>query len=174
MTPKILRVVANPWSAIDEKARPCGAVLMDLDEHNPKAGKYVGAKLVATEIAPRKSRKVGKIFEVTQEARFDRAWVFSPLPQEVPASNGCLTGYYRDRVVRNELLAADKECAAAARIEFVDPATIIAASKAARRAEYDAQHGVGAFDSMQPETTPETVRSEATADQKRSAKPSKS
>jgi hypothetical protein len=173
---KVLRVIANPWSAIDEKARPCGAVLMDLDEHNPKPGKYVGAKLVASETAPRRSRKVGKVFEVTQEARFVRTWDFSPNPQDVPAPNGVLTGYYRDRVIRNELLAADEECAAAARIQFRSPVTIIAESKAARRAEFDLQHGAGAFDALQPEEPiTETLRSEPIkAEPQRPAKLSKS
>jgi hypothetical protein len=144
------KVLPNPWAAIDEKARPCGRVSMDQDEHNPQGGKFIGAKLVAIEVSPKKWRKIGRYIETTQEARYDRTWTFSTVPVEIPSTRGAPTGYYCDRIKRGELIAADPACAAAVGVPFRDPAAVIAASKAARRAEFDAQHGSGAFDALQP------------------------
>lgn len=181
---KTLNVMANPWAAIDEQARPCGSVLMDLDEHNPHGGKYIGAKLKAVEVQPKKWRKVGRAIETTHEARYDRQWEFSDKPQQIPARNGAPSGYYQDRLRSRELIPADRECASACGVRFVSPAEAIEESKAARRLEFDAQHGTGAFDALQPvkevsvaapvaaEPSPENTQ--VTADPKRSAKTNKS
>lgn len=156
---KTLKVLPNPWSAIDAQARPCGAVMLDLDEHTSSPGKYIGAVMVATELTPRKWRKIGRYSETTQEARYERTWKFTNAPVSIPAPKGAPTGYYRDRLARGELIAADQECAIAARIPWRDPAIVLEESKSARRAEYDAQHGNGAFDALQPVAESKPVES---------------
>lgn len=173
-----LKVVANPWAAVDENARPCGRVVREQADNDVRGIKYIGAELVADEVQMRKTRRVGNAIETTQEARYDRRWKFSLAPVEVPAPKGKLTGYYSDRVRRNELLAANEATAAAAGLpKFIEPGVIIAESKALRRAEFDAQHGAGAFDALQPEEEtpaveaikPPVVAKQVTAEPKRAA-----
>lgn len=144
------KVFSNPWAAIDHKARPSGAVLMDPVEHNPQGGKYVGAKLKAVQTSPRQTRKVGRYTEVLQEAAHDRIWEFSRAPADIPSVRGGVSDYYRDRIRTNDLIPADEACATAAGVKFIDPALVIASSRAKRKSEWDAQHGVGSFDSLQP------------------------
>lgn len=139
---------------------------MDLDEHNPSGGKYVGAKMQAEQLKASQTRRVGNLVETIVEAKHDRTWVFSSEPQETPN-----TGYYRDRAGRlpYELICADTATAKLVGVVFVDPQTVIAEAKGQRRAEYDAQHGDGAFDSLQPE--PVTVEQKAPVAKKTTAAP---
>lgn len=144
------KVIANPWASIDALARPTGRVpLVSAGEARP--GKFVGAKLVANKLTERKTRKVGRYFEVIQDARYDRVWEFSSAPVEVDAEGGRPAPYYLERLREGSLIPADQSCATACGVEFADPAVVIAKSKEARRAEFDAQHGDGAFDELQPQ-----------------------
>lgn len=167
---KTLRVQSNPWAAIDAQARPCGVVIREQADNDATGIKYIGAKLTATEVAPKKWRKVGTAVETIQEARFDRSWTFIDGPVEVPAPGGKLTGYYSDRIKRNELLAYDVECARGAGVAFREPKVVIAESMAARKSEFDAQHGDGAFDELQPKPS-KAEPQKVTADAPKSAKP---
>lgn len=144
------KVLANPWAAIDHKARPAGAVMLDPVEHYQGGGKYVGAKLEAVQTAPKQWRRVGKHVETTMEAEYDRVWIFSNAPADIPSIQGRPSDYYLDRIRHNELIPADAACAAAAGVPFVEPAMVIAESRAARKAEWDSQYGDGSFESLQP------------------------
>lgn len=141
-------VFTNPWAAIDHKARPSGAVLMDPVEHYQGGGKYVGAKLVAVQTAPKQWRKVGKYVETIAEAEYDRVWSFSIAPVEIPSIQGRPSDYYLDRIRNRELIPADEACAAAAGVPFVESEVVILESRAARKAEWDSQHGEGSFESL--------------------------
>lgn len=159
------KVIANPWASIDAQARPTGRVpLVSDDGQSVKPGRFVGAKLVATQTAERKTRKIGRYFEVTQDAAFDRAWEFSSAPVDVPGFAGRPAPYYLEQLREGSLIPADEACAVACGVKFVSPADVIAKTKTTRRAEYDSQHGAGAFDALQPQLppVPETQKSPAT------------
>lgn len=148
------KVLANPWAAIDHKARPAGAVMLDPVDHYQGGGKYVGARLEAVQTAPKQWRKVGRHIETTMEAEYDRVWIFSSTPADIPSIQGRPSDYYLDRIRNREIIPADEPCAAAAGVPFVEPAMVIAESRAARKAEWDSQHGAGSFDSLQPIAAP--------------------
>lgn len=147
------KVIANPWASIDAQARPTGRVPL-VNDGEARPGKFVGAKLVANKIVERKMRKVGRYLEVTQDAVYDRVWEFSSSPVEVQAEGGRPALYYFERLREGSLIPADPACAVACGMEFIDPVVVIAKSKAARRTEFDAQHGSGAFDALQPGIVP--------------------
>ena len=154
------KVIANPWASIDAQARPTGRVPL-VNDGEARPGKFVGAKLVANKLAERKTRKVGRYFEVTQDAVYDRVWEFSSSPVEVQAEGGRPAPYYLERLREGSLIPADPDCAVACGMEFIDPVVVIAKSKEARRSEFDAQHGSGAFDALQPQSVSEPVRAPA-------------
>jgi hypothetical protein len=143
------KVIANPWASIDEQARPTGRVAV-VSNQEVVAGKFVGAKLVANQLVAKKTRKIGRYFETTQEAQFDRVWEFSSAPVDVESEGGRPSSYYLERIREGALIPADEACASACGVKFERPELAIERSKAARRSEFDAQHGAGAFDALQP------------------------
>lgn len=147
MQPKTLNLVANPWAAIDAEGLPSGQCLRDPVEDG--APGYVGARIVgAVELRPKVTRNVNGVTQVISGARHLLTWEFDPKPVKVPN-----TGYYRDRAGKApfELFAGDARTAAALGQDFVEPAKQIEAHRLLRVAEFDAQHGQGAWQELADE-----------------------
>lgn len=117
MKQRMLKVVPNPYSAIDQDGRPSGAVTKEgLVDH------YVGATVDAEETA--KTRKF--VF------KFDTTTVV-----EVPATN-----YYRKRIVDRELLPADEETAKYLGIEkFEAPSVVLEKAHAEAQTNFENTYG---------------------------------
>src|SRR5688572_8192428 len=103
---RTLNVLANPWIHLDHQGRPAGATPMDV---GPGQKVFVGAELDTeqTQIVDRPGR--GELRSHVQ----DTVWKFSDEPAVVPA-----TPYYIRRLRSGELLAADKQSARIAGVEF--------------------------------------------------------
>lgn len=152
--PKTLMLVANPWAAIDEQGRPCGACPRDPAEDNGKLG-YVGARVEAKVIKPGSSRRIGGKNVPVEFPEHDRTWVFNPEPVCVPN-----TGFYRDRAGKlpYELFPGDARTAAYLGYrEYVPAAKLIEAERLKRIAEFDAQHGEGTWQMLEDERNPKSV-----------------
>lgn len=126
--PKTLLVVANPYAALDAAGNPAG--LVPKDPSTSRDGSHVGAtrRITSVEkVAKNELRSPNVTTEIT----------FSSEPVEVPS-----TEYYRRKIRRGELLAADQSTATAANLEkFVPPAKALAAAKKAAVDDYIATHG---------------------------------
>lgn len=57
----------------------------------------------------------------------------------------CFSRYITERIVRGELIAANKKLANELGINFIEPAELLAGYRLRAIANYDAQHGDGAF-----------------------------
>jgi hypothetical protein len=122
-----LRVVSNPYAAIDEHGRPAGAVILDPSPtekggHHPyhddpthrdpakrwKERRFVGATRVVRRLgskAPRVMkfrRRDGSVYTHTYAVPHDRAWSFATEAVEVPNSS-----YYQTMIRDSALFAAD-------------------------------------------------------------------
>lgn len=126
MKQRMLKVVPNPYSAIDQEGRPSGVVTKEgLMDH------YVGATIDQEE-----SRKTNKAVY-----KFDTTTVV-----EVPA-----TTYYRKRVADRELLPADEETAKYLGIEkFEDPAAVLAKEQGAAQSDFENTYGRVSTPSIPP------------------------
>ena len=151
IAPKTLMLVANPWAAIDDEGRPCGACRRDPVEDNPKLG-YIGAVLKVEVVSPGSVRKIGKHEQVTEAPGQIRTWEFSADPVRVPN-----TAYYRDRAGRApfELFPGDETTARYLGYKnFKSSADLVAAHRALRISEFDAQHGEGSWQMLEDERNP--------------------
>jgi hypothetical protein len=151
LTPKTLLLVANPWAAIDEQGRPCGACPRDPAEDNGALG-YVGARVTARLLKAGSSKRVGTKDVPLEYPEHDRTWVFNPDPVRVPN-----TGFYRDRAGKlpYELFPGDAQTAAYLGYrDFTSAAKLIEAEKQKRIAEFDDQHGPGSWQQLEDERNP--------------------
>ncbi len=166
--PKTLSLVANPWAAIDELGRPSGACPPDPTEDTGRRG-FIGATQTAKLVRAGHSRRVAGRSVVQESERHERTWEFDPNPVTLPN-----TGYYRDRAGKRpyELIAGDKRTAAALGVEFVEPKIIIEETRKLRVAEFDAQHGQGAWQELEDERKAEAAAAAKAAKQEQSAKAS--
>lgn len=57
----------------------------------------------------------------------------------------CFSRYITERIVRGELIAANKKLANELGINFIEPTELLAGYRLRAIADYDAQHGEGAF-----------------------------
>jgi hypothetical protein len=154
IAPKTLMLVANPWAAIDEQGRPCGACRRDPAEDNGALG-FVGARVEATLVKAGTTRRIGGKEVTLEHATHDRTWVFNPEPVRVPN-----TGFYRDRAAKlpYELFPGDAQTAAyLSYSNFTSAAKLIEAEKVKRIAEFDAQHGEGSWQQLEDERNPKPV-----------------
>jgi len=139
-----LKVVPNPYGAIDHNGQPCCAVMCHQGEHVPRGTiRYVGANIVdAAIVRPAVEVSIGGVVHQTQPADHEIVWEFSAEPVDVPN-----IPYYVEHITRNaDLIAADVTTAKLCGIsQFVEPSKLLAQSKEAARAEWDAQHGEGDF-----------------------------
>lgn len=136
----ILNVLPNPWAAVDGSGRPSGTY----PEEPSQEGGVWG-------FDETRKRFIGAALE--HEAGETRI-VFGAEPVRVYASL-----HYRNAVKSGELLAADAATARACGIDFVEPAEVIARSKAARAAEWFAERGEPApwLAEAAPAAAPETL-----------------
>jgi hypothetical protein len=102
--------------------------------------RWVGAKLKATETRAQESERVGKLAQVVVESEHQHHWAFATEPVSIPFSD-----YYVERIRHGELIAADAATAGRAGVKLAPFAEVLAAAKAKAVADYDAQHGTGAW-----------------------------
>lgn len=144
-----LKVMVNPYAAVDEHGRPCGAVLLDPTDiekgghrnyarDNPKDGKwepreFVGASRKARRLSTKPPRTIrlkdrkGRQHIHTFRVRHDYTWEFSKVAVEVPN-----TQWYQRLLKTGELLAADVTTwtlAGGDKTLFVEPAQRLAWAK---------------------------------------------
>lgn len=137
-------VVANKWIHLDPDGKPQGAVLRDFIEDGPG---WLGAQ---------RDGKTGR-------------FTFTDRPVKARA-----TRYTRDRIVRGEVFLASREHAFDLGIsQFEEPDALLVKAKAAAVAEYDDQHGAGAWARLNepaPEPTVTQQSTDSTADGKKAAR----
>lgn len=138
MAKKFLLVYPNPFIAIDHDGMPAGACPCDMPEHvGMTSRQWVAAELdpQGTVLLEKLSAEELRYRDARQQTRFKFAF---GEPTKLP-----ITEYYKDRLRSTELLAADKDTAHAAGLEFIAPADALAKSKAAALKKWAALHGPG-------------------------------
>ena len=148
-----LKVIANPYAAIDHQGRPCGAVLCDPIKHvrpvdapnhpdpNQRFGRrtYVQVSVKKAEVKREgETVRVGdKVFREPDQHHHE--WEFTKGSVELP-----YTDYYRRQIAEGSLICADKAswklCDFDPRL-FVDPMTVLAWAKEGAVANWIAAHG---------------------------------
>jgi hypothetical protein len=132
---KVVRVIANPFLALDHKARPCGAFPQEPSAVGTHSG-YVGARIDRDKTVVHRSKHPGDIREPLQ----DTVYSFSSDPQEVPT-----TPYYAHAIRSGALFPADKQCADWAKVAFVEPGAALKAAEAAAEANFESLYGEGSL-----------------------------
>lgn len=135
-----LRVVANPYHALDAQGRPAGAVPLDPTRASGSV-RYIGATLAATVLERwgGKDRLGRPTFDPRGYGRQDTTWSFSDEPVEIED-----TPYHRQRLASRELFAADEATHATVfrgRVPFVPPADALAVAKADAAAAFERETG---------------------------------
>lgn len=129
-----LRVLPNPFSALDAEGMPAGAVRYDPDVGRPGVVHFVGAEMVR-EVLDEEAFKGNR----ERQPRFRRRrtrFTWSQAPVVIPA-----TKYHVERVRAGELLPADKDSARVCRVWFVEPARALAAARDRAITDYRASCG---------------------------------
>ena len=160
LRPSTLKVLPNPWAHVDHLGAPAGACPRDL-VNDPSAGRWVGAKIDEELTVITRPEKKGELRNGQQRT----VWCFSAQPVEVPHS-----AYYRRKVKRGELFAADEATAKACGVKHQDPKTLLAAAKETAAAAFDSAHGVGTFKQLDDEREAR-AKAEAEAKDARANKP---
>lgn len=134
---RTLRVVANPFCALDANGAPCGAVQLDPDASNG-AERHIGAKRTTRTLV--KFGGVDALGRTIADPRgaglYETTWEFSSEPVTVHD-----TPYHRQRIACGELFPADRETAAALGVAFVEPSKALASAKAAAATAFAQAHG---------------------------------
>jgi len=141
---KTLSVYSNPWAATDHEGRPSGAFPHDVSLPG-MAGRYVSATMQAIETQPQVTRTIGTMTEILNHAQHDRTWDFSDQAVTVPNSP-----YYMRAIKDGTLFPANEQTAQQAGLKLLSRAGYLKAARAAAKAEFDAMHGAGTFDSVNP------------------------
>lgn len=137
-----VRVYPNPWM---------GAVPLDVDGH-ADINEFVGAVRRARidrpeEVQTFTGRRTGKVLEVvTVPGRQTTTIEYCGVPEDEARADGGIekmlksepvlipfTTYYRKRILRGELIAADEESARHAAVTFVEPAELLKHARAGVR-----------------------------------------
>ncbi len=161
ITVRTLWVLPNPWAAIDHLGRPAAAVPVDPVDHDPHNRRWVGATCEAKLVKPAQRQRIGSQIVVVAEAEYDLEWTFTDAPVRLPN-----TPYYRERVKRGELLAADKATAAACNVKlakFQDPKRYLETLKGEAIKEFDARNGDGAYEALGQQRADDQKEREAVA-----------
>ncbi len=134
---RTIRVVANPYCALDADGNPCGAVSLDPDAANG-AERHIGAKRTTTTLV--KFGGVDALGRTVADPRgaglYATTWAFSAEPVTVHD-----TAYHRQRLACGELFPADRETARALGVAFVEPEKALDAAKTSAAALYAQAHG---------------------------------
>lgn len=133
---KTIRVVANPYFALDHKARPCGAFPLEPGADGQNRG-YLGARVDRLLTRVLGTKEAGDIREPLQDTVFS----FSKDPVEVLANP-----YYLGALRCGAILPADEKSASVAGLKFLPPEQAIANAKAEAIAKFDADYGPGAYE----------------------------
>lgn len=125
---KTIKVLPNPWSAIDSDGVPCGVCPRDPDSDGGAPGQYVGAKVCKenTKVLQRlrqgddlRSARQKTIFSYLGKPAVSPdlgSHLLAAEPIEIP-----LTSYYRERLMERSIVCVDAESAGLARVPFFDP-----------------------------------------------------
>lgn len=138
---KKLKVLPNPWTYIDHQGRPAGRVAVE----QPKDGfdpRSVGARIADNPELVSQARKGVPLAQDIHEIEIE----YSKEPVEVAN-----TDYYRKRVIRGDLIAADRESFVAAGgrpKDFEAHQKHVDAKKAEAMAQFDIDNGAGAFEAL--------------------------
>jgi len=147
--PERLNVYPNPWCALDGDGNPVGAIPLDCDHHldiNEFVGANRTAKVLRQEVTKKlRGRFSQKEIEITvktgrqvnsfsyqgataQDLKDSPERLFAGKPTRLP-----YTTYYRKRILRCELLAADAATARLANVPFIEPAYLVELQRAGLR-----------------------------------------
>lgn len=150
---RTIRVVANPFCALDASGNPCGAVALDPDAANG-AERHIGAKRTTKTLV--KFGGVDGLGRTIADPRgaglYETTWAFSSEPVTVHD-----TAYHRQRIACGELLPADRETAAALGVAFIEPTKALAAAKAEAAALYALAHGAPPAWAVQDNPAPKSA-----------------
>jgi hypothetical protein len=131
---RTLKVLPNPWCALDERGIPCGALMVDV-AHRP-AREYVGAELDKERTRHVESLEGYKGADDLRQPRQATAWKYLGIaaddrgladkllqsdPVELP-----VTPYYQKAVRRGDLFACDDDTARACGLNKADLEAAIA------------------------------------------------
>jgi hypothetical protein len=123
-----IKVLPNPWSALDADGIPCGVCPRDPDADAGGPGQYVGARVdpKATEIIQRlnkgddlRSPRQKTIFSFLGKAANDpglREHLLSATPIDIPA-----TKYYKERIAEGSIVCFDLAASKVARLANFSP-----------------------------------------------------
>jgi len=160
---KTLSVVPNPWTFIDHKGLPAGVCLVEQPGGGSFLREWVGARVAKSlELSPEKRVVVGGRTHVAKYAVHHNMWEHDTEP--VTVQN---TAYYRKKVARGELLAADAVSAAECGIskkDFVDPKELLAQLREAAIKRFDLENGEGAFELLAEQHEEDEARRQEVAD----------
>lgn len=140
-----LNVLPNPWTYIDHRGRPAGVVPVEPPREAtyapPTTLRAVGAKVgKVRQVRAARHQRVGTAVGEIVKARHDLEWEFSDEPTTVPFS-----AYYRAKVRKGELLAADEPTARACGVKFVEPKAALEKARKEAIERFDAETGEDAF-----------------------------
>lgn len=133
-----LLVIPNPFTALDSNGLPCGFCFTDPQHARPFqiVGGTIGRKVL-----PHDDMKEGAE-RLPEDIRETRVKVRTSVRlAAVPVQN---TEYHRARIAAGDVIAVDKETAAAAGIgakDFLPPAQVMSDTLALRIVEWQAEHG---------------------------------
>lgn len=138
---QVLRVLPNPWAAVDKDGHPCGVCPRDTEADGGGPGLFVGARPDSKKTkvlqdfgrGPFGDNAAHEIRSARQSTKYSYLGISSDDPRladqlgakdaiEVPA-----TKYYKDRLLEGSLIPADIETARKVRVPFVEPAGFYAA-----------------------------------------------
>jgi hypothetical protein len=137
---KLFNVIPNIFVALDSKGMPCGFTFADPTIKNTPKFRVVGGVLTKEVPKEEKERVRSAPPEDIRETRVlvgSRISLVRPSPVEP-------TEYHRARILSGEMIAADIETAAECGISaknFRSPVEILEATRNARIAEWNAEHG---------------------------------
>jgi hypothetical protein len=142
--PSIIRVLPNPWAAVDGEGRPAGACAVDPDVFGRR---WLGAQIDRgeTKVAEHTPDELQEMSWTLVAPRQTTRWTFATEPIDVVFSGERKAVLIR-KLRNHEVLPADEIAARIAGIPFREPAVALAEERGRARALFDARNGAGAFD----------------------------
>lgn len=137
---KLLNVIPNIFVALDAKGMPCGFTFADPTLKNVAKFRVVGGSLTKEIPKEEQERMRNALPEDIRETRV----VVSSRISLVKPTQVEPTEYHRARILSGEMIAADIETAVECGISpksFRSPVEILTATRNARIAEWNAEHG---------------------------------
>jgi hypothetical protein len=129
--PAYLRVLPNPFAALDANGMPSGAVRYDPEVGRPGVVHYIGVEVERKPIDDK-----ANLQRAPREQHREVTYVWAQRPVEIPA-----TAFHVDLVRTGQILAADQPTARACKIWFVDPAKALEQARAQAIEKWRAERG---------------------------------